>query len=191
MKSPIRLITVALIVLLTGLVGYAQTISQSSKVNVHIDSTLTKSLSLSQIDDKLVRDYAISLSNGTGANQANNVWHARRTLTASATEDLDLAGVLTSSNGQTLTFTRVKFILVYAATANTNTVNVSRSASNGVPIFAAAGDLVGVTPGGMFILAAPNATGIPVTASTGDLITVTNSAGSTSVTYDIVVIGTV
>jgi len=46
-------------------------------------------------------------------------------------------------------------------------------------------------PGQMFATAvgAADATGIAVTAATGDLLTITNSAGSTTVSYDIVIIG--
>jgi len=46
-----------------------------------------------------------------------------------------------------------------------------------------------VKPGGCFVLAWPG-TGLTVTAGTADLITVTNSAGSTGVTYKVILIGT-
>ena len=52
-------------------------------------------------------------------------------------------------------------------------------------------DVVKVKPGGALILVAPDATGYAVTAGTGDLLTITNSAGSTSVTYDVVIMGVV
>jgi hypothetical protein len=129
------------------------------------------------------------LATGTGANQADMMWTDRRTLAASATEDLDLAASLTGHVGGTLTFARIKALVVLAASANTNNVNVTRPASNGVPLFLAASDGVPVLPGGSFVWVAPNATGIAVTAATGDLLTFTNSAGSTSVTYDVVIIG--
>jgi hypothetical protein len=38
-------------------------------------------------------------------------------------------------------------------------------------------------------MSAPDATGYPVTAATGDLVTLTNSAAGTSVTYDVIIIG--
>jgi hypothetical protein len=41
----------------------------------------------------------------------------------------------------------------------------------------------------VFLWAATDSTSVAVTAGTGDLLTVTNSAGSTSVTYDIIIIG--
>lgn len=131
----------------------------------------------------------IALADGTGADQADRIFTDTRTLTASATEDLDLAGVLTDAFGATITMARIKAILVKAASGNTNNVNVSRPASNGVPLFLAASDGIPVLPGGAFLWVAPNAAGVAVTASTGDLLTFTNSAGTTSVTYDVVIVG--
>jgi hypothetical protein len=53
----------------------------------------------------------------------------------------------------------------------------------------AASDGIQVQPGGIFLLVTPSSGGYAVTASTGDLITMTNSAGSTSVTYDVIIAG--
>ena len=150
---------------------------------------LTGTLDLSNPSDSLDFSARIQLTSGTGANQADLDFHDRRTLTASQTEDLDLAGVLTSPLGTTLTFARIKAVLVKASSSNTNNVNVTRPASNGLPIFLAASDGIPVRPGGAFAWIAPDATGVAVTAGTGDLLTFTNSAGSTSVTYDVVIVG--
>lgn len=131
----------------------------------------------------------IELTSGTGSGQADLIFHDQRTLAASATEDLDLAGSLADAYGTTLTFARIKALLVIAAAANTNNVNVTRPASNGVPLFLAAGDGIPVRPGGAFAWFAPDATAVAVTAGTGDLVTFTNSSSGTSVTYDVVIIG--
>lgn len=132
---------------------------------------------------------ALALASGTGASQADRFFSDTRTLSASATEDLDLAGVLTDVFGATITFAKIKAILVFAAAGNTNDVQVTRPASNGVPIFLAAGDGLPVKPGGCFALVWPG-TGVTVTTGTGDLLTLTNSAGGTGVDYTIVIIGT-
>lgn len=129
-------------------------------------------------------------TNGTGSGQANEFWHDTRTVNASANEDLDLAGALTSViNGATLTFTKIKAILIVAASGNTNAVRVTRPASNGVPLFLAAGDGIDLPAGAVFFASFP--AGVTVTASTGDLINVENSSSGTSVTYDIYILGTV
>lgn len=151
--------------------------------------TATDALDLVSVSAPLSYDKRIRLTSGTGADQANQLFTDTRTLTASATEDLDLAGVLVDSFGDTLTFARIKAVIVGAAAANTNNVNVTRPASNGVPLFLAASDGIAVRPGGVFAWIAPDVTGVAVTAGTGDLLTFTNSAGSTSVTYDVVIVG--
>jgi hypothetical protein len=128
-------------------------------------------------------------TSGTTADKADLVFSDTRTLAASATEDLDLAGSLSSIYGATLTFVELKALLVVASTANTNNVNLTRPASNGVPLFLAASDGIPIPPGGFFYWACPADGKVTVTAGTGDLLTLTNSAGSTSVTYDVVIIG--
>lgn len=131
----------------------------------------------------------LTLATGTGAGQADKVFAGTRTVTASGTDALDLAGTLTDPFGATLTIVKLKAILIRAAAANVNNVRVNRPASNGVPLFLAASDGIDVLPGGLFLWMAPNV-GVTVTAATGDLINCDNSGAGTSVTYDVVIIGT-
>jgi hypothetical protein len=128
-------------------------------------------------------------TSGVGSGMVDLLFSDSRTLSASATEDLDLAGSLVDAMGATLTFVKLKAILIKASSANTNNVVLSRPASNGVPLFAAASDAISIMPGGCFLWVAPVA-GVTVTAATGDLITLTNSAGGTGVTFEIVIMGT-
>ncbi len=158
-------------------------------VSLKIDALLLRSLDLSTAEDPLLVSILASLSNGTASGNASQLWHDTRTLSASATEDLDLAAALTNAFGVTLTFAKVKCVLVRAAVGNTNDVQVTRSAANGVPLFMAAGDGIALAPGEWFVYFSPTV-GKTVTAGTGDLLTITNSAGSTGVTYDVVIIGT-
>lgn len=160
-----------------------------TELSVRLAATLTNPLDLSTPTDPLVKAIKLIMTSGTSTDQADRIFHDQRTLTASGTEDLDLAGSLTGPLGSTVTFARIKLLLVTAAAANTNNVQLTRPASNGVPLFLAASDGIPVLPGGGFLWWAPNAAGVAVTASTGDLLTFTNSAGSTSVTYDVVIIG--
>lgn len=138
----------------------------------------------------LSRTYPIPLSSGTGAGQADKLWHDQRTLTASSSEDLDLAGTLTDPFGATITFARIKGIIIAAAAANTNNVIVGNATSNGfVSWVGGAAHTVTVRPGGFLALFAPDATAYTVTAATADLLHVANSAAGTSVTYDVVLVG--
>lgn len=134
---------------------------------------------------------SFSLTSGTGAGQADRVFTDTRTLAPSATENLDLAGTLTDAYGATLTFVTIKAIIIRAAAANNaaNQVQVTRPATNGVPFVMAAGDGIALAPGFTFAWFG-SGTGVTVTPATGDLITVTNSAGTNSVSYDVVIIGT-
>lgn len=133
---------------------------------------------------------SLNLSTGVGANQADLVFTDTRTLAASATENLDLAGVLTDAFGQSLAFAEIVAILVVASGANANDVVIGGAASNGfVSPFGDATDTVKVKPGGTFLLTAPGAAAFAVTAGTGDLLKVTNGGAGTPVTYDIVLIG--
>lgn len=127
---------------------------------------------------------------GHWATQADRLFTDNRTLSASASEDLDLAGVLTDAFGATLTFARIKGLVIKAATANTNNVIVGNAASNGfITWCGGATNTVTVRPGGVFALWAPDATAYAVTAGTGDLLHIANSGAGTSVTYDVILIG--
>lgn len=161
----------------------------SANVKVSINATLTKTADFESASSAIAHALSLAFSDGTAAGQADLIFKDTRTLAASATEDLDMSGALTNIYGETVVFADVRAILITADSANTNNVNVTRPASNGLPLFLAASDGVAVRPGGAFLYVARDATGIPVTAGTGDLLTLTNSAGSTSVTYSITVIG--
>lgn len=159
-----------------------------TRLKLTLASTQTSSLDLVSRSAPLSIAKSIALTNGTGANQADLVWSDQRTVTASATDSVDLAGSLTDAFGAALTFTRIKVLVVQAAATNTNNVNVTRPA-NGAPLFLASGDGIAVRPGGLFVWACSDATGVAVTAGTGDLLDFVNSGAGSSVTYDVVIIG--
>jgi hypothetical protein len=154
-----------------------------------LESELTSPLDLTTPSSLLKLARQIAFGEGAGAGQANMIWSDRRTIAASATDSIDLAGSLTGPFGTSLTFARIKMLLVLAAAGNTNNVNVTRPASNGAPLFLATGDGIPVKPGGMFWWYDPSAAGVAVTAGTGDLVDLVNSAAGTPVTYDIVIVG--
>lgn len=157
-------------------------------VSLKIDSMLLSALDLDTATDPLVLAILSTLSNGTSSGQASQQWHDTRTLGASANENLDLAGSLVNAFGVTVTFTKIKLLFFRASSANTNDVQVTRASSNGFVWFLAASDGFKLQPGAWNCFFDP--VGVTVTAATGDLITVANSAGSTSVTYDVIMVGT-
>ncbi len=131
----------------------------------------------------------LELTSGIGSSQCDLQYRAQRTLNASANEDLDLAGVLTDDFGAALTFVKIRGIWIKAAAGNTNSVIIKPASSNGFTgPFGAATHTITLPPGGMFMATAPVG-GWTVTAGTGDKINLANSAGTTTVTYDIHAIG--
>ena len=135
---------------------------------------------------------AVALADGSGAGQANRVFADTRTLAASATEDLDLAGVLLDSFGAAITFARIKALIIRAAPGNTNDVIVGgASATQFASWVGAATHTIKVRPGATLALFAgeEDATGYVTAAGASDLLKIANSAGGSSVSYDVVLIG--
>lgn len=177
---------------LLGAVSAAVAATLVATLNVNIVASYRGSNDLGAVAFALTDSLqpSIRLDNGTGAGQADLMFADTRTLAASATENLDLAGSLVDPVGSTLTFVTIKVIKVCAATGNTNNVLIGGAASNTMlGIFDDATDIVRVKPGGCFIWIAPKV-GATVTASTGDILKAANSSSGTSVTYDIIIIGT-
>lgn len=129
------------------------------------------------------------LASGVGAAQADRVFTDTRTLALSATEDLDLAGSLVDAFGAVITFVTIKGVIVRAAVGNTNAVNVTRPAANGVTLFTAVSAGIALKPGYVFAWFGSGA-GITITPGTADLLTFTNGGAGTSVNYDVIIIGT-
>lgn len=154
-----------------------------------LEAEVTSPLDLSTPTNLIKLARQMNLAQGAGAGQADMLWSDQRTISASGSDALDLAGSLTGPFGTTLTFARIKMIVVLAAAGNTNNVNVTTPGSNGTPLFLAAGDGIAVKPGGAFMWFDPSAAGVAVTAATGDLLTIVNSGAGTSVTYDIHIVG--
>lgn len=167
----------------------ATTFSGSLKITA--GGTLAKDTDLATLTQVLNYSQTYTLANGTSADQANMMWADTRTLTASSSENLDVAGGLTNGFGDTITFTRLKGIIIFAAAANTNNVLVGGDAASISTLTGNINDIVVIRPGGFLALCSPDATGYAITATTADILKIANSAGSTSVTYDIILIGTV
>lgn len=166
--------------------------SCSGTVTVKINSTMLgdPATSLSTPKSNVVKNYAIAFTNGTGANKAEQIHQVQGTIAASGTDAIDLSGSLTNAFGTTVVFTKIKGIVVSAASGNTNDVQVISDATNGfINWCQATADGINVEPGGVFALISPSSGGYAVTAATGDILNIVNSAGGTSVTYDLWLIG--
>ena len=148
-------------------------------------------IGLRTVTTTLDQDYTQLFSSGTGANQANALYQASRTLSASANETLDLNASLSDDFGQSVTCTKLRAISVHAASGNTNNVivgggNTTVTALTSTGAFTNAGLVV--RPNGTLIWTFPDSTGGAITAGSSDLLQFTNSSGSTSVTYDVILV---
>lgn len=161
-------------------------------ISVSVNATLTEDTpaDLEAAESHLSYSPLFTLSNGTGNNQANTIFSDTRTLTASATETIDLSGSLTDKVCDLISATAIKALIIRSHAANTNDVVFGPNSTNGfVTPFNAAADRVRVKPGGLAILVAPDSTGYAVTAGTADLLFIQNGGAGTSVTYDIIFAG--
>lgn len=131
----------------------------------------------------------IGMTSGTGLLQADRLFADTRTIAISGTDSLDLAGVLIDAVGTLLTFARVKFLYVAASAANTNNVVIGNGTNPFINWITPSTGAIPVRPGGFLALLATDATAYPVTPATGDILLATNSGAGTTVTYDVVIIG--
>jgi hypothetical protein len=132
----------------------------------------------------------VALALGTAANQADLFFADSRSLAASATETLDLAGGLVDGFGATITFVEIVGVLIAAKASNTNDVVVGGAAANGwAGFFADVTDKLVLKPGAFAFIAAGANPAYPVVAGTGDQLQVANSGAGTGVDYDIILIG--
>lgn len=176
-----------------GALSFGLNLAATGRVTTQIKLTFNAlgelGVGLSTITDPLDRDYTQLFSPGTAANQASNLYHASRTIAASNTEDLDLNGTLTNGFGVTLSFTKIRALLIKASSNNTNDVVIGGVNTTITSIFSDTSDKLKIKPGGVLLLTAPAAAGYALTAGSADVLTVANSSSGTSVAYDIIVLG--
>jgi len=163
----------------------------TGKLSLIADFTYLKTTGLTDSQSRALVKAITTFTSGSGDDQVNAIWTDDRNISASANDDLDLAGVESDAFGDTLTFTKVKVIMVKADSTNTNDVVIGGAASNALAnLFADTSDKIVIPPGGSFAITAPK-DGWAVTAGTADILRIANSAGGTAVDYTIVIAGTV
>lgn len=132
----------------------------------------------------------LDFTNGTGANQADILWVAQRTVASGANDDIDLAGVLSNAFGATITAAELAALIVVnrplSGTPNTTNLTIGGGSNPITTFLGGSTPTVGpIRPGGVFLLSSPDAAGIgAVTAGTADILRIANSAGA-SATYQI------
>ena len=166
--------------------------SLALRIALSIAADLANSVDIGSVNYPLSYSPSYVFTDGTGASQAKEVITDTRTLSASASEDLDLSGGFTDVFGNTVAFDKIKALIFVADAGNSNDVVIGGAASNAVStIFGATTHTIKLKPGGMIALVAPDANGYDITAATADLLKVANGGAGSSVTYTIVAVGTV
>lgn len=139
---------------------------------------------------KPVIDKVLALASGTGADQADLLFTDHRIVNASSNDDIDLAGVLVSALGGVITNAELVALLIIADTANVSNLTIGGGSNPFVGFLGGTTPTVGpIRPGGIFLLASPDAAGIgAVVAGTGDILRIANGAGGQA-GYTIAILG--
>lgn len=169
----------------------AVTLATSGTISVNAVATGTPSgFSANSPTDSVLMALAISLTSGTGLNQAD-LYYSPATVTISngANHDLDVSGSVVNGLGQTVTMARVKLIIIRNNTLTAGFTAVVGNGSN--PLLnwvGAAAHTKTIRPGGIFVDYAPDATGYAVTAATGDILRI-NNPNASAITVDYLIVG--
>ena len=134
-------------------------------------------------------DFVQSFSDGTTAGKFDLVYMSERTVATGANDDIDLAGVLTSPLGDTITAAEIVAVFLINrqknGTVNTTDLTIGAGTNPWIGVLGATHTIGPIKPGGMVMIGAGDAAGIGVvTAGTGDILRVANSAGAAN-TYQI------
>ena len=133
-------------------------------------------------------NYAIEFTNGTTDGKIDKIWYDTSRVLAATSEEIDLAGSLTGPDGATVTFAKVRGILVInTSTTSGQTLKIGGAAANAFPLFDNATDIYSLDPDSCFFVTS-KIDGKTVTAGTGDLLKI--DAGAATITYHIAVLGT-
>lgn len=165
--------------------------SLSANVKLTVSGSLSNTIDIGSAGYSFNKSFTQAFTNGTGADQANQIWTDERTISGSSNDDLDLYGSLTNAFGTTLNFTSIKGIFIKAGDSNGGNLTIGGEGSNPFSsIFSDPTDKLVLPPSSFVGICNPNANGYTVTASTGDMLRIAN-LDSASATYEILVIGEV
>ena len=147
---------------------------------------MTNALDLSTPNDYGTLDLKDDLANGTGTDQADEVWHDERTL-AAASETLDLTSLAGGPWGSTKAFASIKAIFIKnTGTTTGEDLTVGGAAANAwCAMFADSTDKAKVMPNGVLAWWSP--TDAETVDGTHKNLKI--DAGAASITYKIVIVG--
>jgi hypothetical protein len=160
----------------------------SSTLTLKLKEILTKTLDISTPGDTLDVDLSDTLADGTGLDQADQIWHDERALSATSTENIDLNGTLTNALGDTVSLARVKALIIWNKNTTAGENLQVGAGSTTFNLFGSLSSRHTIGPNGIFVVWEPSAAAKAVTAGSADLLMIRN-ANSVVVTYQIIVVG--
>lgn len=140
---------------------------------------------------KFDHDWAIALTNGTGAGSANFAYQDQITITATSNNAFDLYGGMTDEFGTAIVPSTLKLVAIRLNTSTDTaaTISIGNGASNQwISAIEGTNDLVKVRLGGWVVFACTDATGYAV-SNTNKTLKILNNSATQSVTVDLVVVG--
>lgn len=165
--------------------GTALTTNLKGKSNVVISLDGEKAIDLATTLDSLKISSGIDWSFGTGANQANLLFHDSDS-TDDTGKTIDIyAGSSKNAFGDTLTMEAIKLLYIKNTHA-TLTLKVFGGSSVDVAVLADPTDILEIPPGGIFLWVCPTAAGI-VTTTNKNLKFASKTAGT--ITFDYALMG--
>lgn len=171
--------------------------SLSGTIKAILNLTLTDPASVwgSDPSDAMSYTFSKSLADGSGDDQAQQLFHLSGTLAAAASVTYDLAGGATFKDvfGRTITLTAIKALYIENdGTASGIKVGGGSDGSGTAALaslFGATNDKLIVKPSGAILAVAPKA-GYAVSAGTADILRLEHdSTSSDTVTYNIAIVG--
>jgi hypothetical protein len=162
--------------------------SLTAKIVLGFDAVCQAVQNLSTLADRLSINRALELTNGTGANQANVLFHDQRTLADAADETLDLyGGALQDALKNTLTMEKLKVLFLRNTSAEASLL-IGGAGTTPIDLFADAAGVFKQRPGGVFLTTAPDANGIVLTTNK-NLKLAHDGTGTSPLVYEIIAIG--
>lgn len=143
---------------------------------VRLVPTWTEPLDLVNVIDRTAIDQAITFVDGDGAGEADCYWRDVRTVAANGVNSVNRTSLPLNTYGGTATLNMASIRLIYVK---------NKSATNEIA-YQLGGDLVLLSPGGVFFWCSGNASAAPIVAP--NTITIENDNG-TSADYEIVLVG--
>jgi len=169
--------------------GTALTTDLAGKTDIVISLESKKNLDFNTILDTLKISTGIDWSFGVGVNQANLLWHDKRTLADGANETIAIYAGATEKNayGDLLSMEALKLIYIKNNSADA-TLKVLGTAVTAIPICSDPSDIIEIKPGGFMLFVDPSAAGI-VTTTNENLKLEHDGTGSSTMEVEIVLMG--